>query len=66
MRTVAIELAGKAAVIQVNTDENPRLAQKFGIRGIPALFGIKGGKVIDQTVGGMNKEGILEWFGKFI
>jgi thioredoxin 2 len=63
---VALELAGKAAVIQVNTDENPGLAQRFGVRGIPAMFAIKGGKVIDQTVGGMNKEGILGWFGKYI
>lgn len=63
---MALELAGKAAVIQVNTDVSPGLAQKFGIRGIPALFAIKRGEVVDQTAGGMNKEGMLSWFGKYL
>jgi thioredoxin 2 len=66
VRTVALELAGKAAVVQINTDENPRLAERFGIRGIPAMFAIKQGKVIGETVGGMNKEGLLDWFGKYL
>ncbi len=66
VREVALELAGKAAVIQVNTDENPDLAQRFSIRGIPAMFVFKAGKVVDQTVGGMDKEAILGWFGKYL
>ena len=63
---MAIELAGRVAVVQVNTDENPGLARRFGIRGIPALFVLKAGKVVDQKVGGMDKEGILDWFGKHL
>ncbi len=63
---MAQELAGKAAVIQVNTDENPGLAQRFGISGIPAMFAFKAGKVVDQKVGGMDKEGLLGWFGNFL
>ncbi len=66
VRAAALDLAGKAAVVQVNTDENPDLAQRFGIKGIPALFVLKAGKVVDQTVGGMDKEGILGWFGKHL
>ncbi len=63
---MANKLAGNAAVIQINTDENQRLAERYGIRDIPAMFAIKQGKVIGQTVGGMSEDGILDWFGKYL
>ncbi len=66
MREVARELAGRVVVVQVNTDENPRLAQNYGIKGIPALFLIKQGKVLDRTEGGMGKEVMLGWLGKYL
>ncbi len=59
---MAGELAGKAAVVQVNSDENPQLAGRFKIRGIPALLILQNGKVIDSSSGAMDKIAILAWF----
>jgi thioredoxin 1 len=48
---LAEEYAGQVKVAQVNVDENGDLAQRYDVRGIPALFVIKDGKVVDQAVG---------------
>ena len=41
---------------KVNTDEQPALAQKFGITAIPALFVVKDGQIVNKGVGAMPKE----------
>lgn len=53
-------------MIQLNTDETPQLAARFGVRGIPALFAVRQGKVLGQTSGGMSKDAILGWFGQYL
>jgi thioredoxin 1 len=52
---LAKEYAGKVDFAKVNTDENPDLASRFNIRGIPTLIFFKGGKVLDQVVGAVPK-----------
>jgi len=42
---------GRAVVAKLNVDENPGVADRYGIRGIPTLLFFKGGKVVDQQVG---------------
>jgi thioredoxin 1 len=41
----------KVRFVKLNTDENPDIAGKFGISGIPCLILIKDGKEIDRFVG---------------
>jgi thioredoxin 1 len=48
---LAGEYAGKATVGRVNVDEEPALAQKYGIQGIPSLLFFQDGKLVDQVVG---------------
>ncbi len=60
MRTVAEKLAGKAAVIQINTDENPSLAGRFGVKGIPVLMLLKNGKTVAQLQGAQSVDAILD------
>ena len=52
---LAQEYAGKVNFAKVNTDENPDLASRFNIRGIPTLIFFKDGKVLDQIVGAVPK-----------
>lgn len=47
-------------VCKVNVDEQPELANKFGISSIPALFVVKNGKITNNAVGYMPKEKVLE------
>ena len=49
-------------VCKVNVDEQPKLAQMFGIASIPTLMVVKGGEVVNQSIGYRQKEEILELF----
>lgn len=44
---------------KINVDEEPALAEKFGVFSIPMLVVIKDGKVVNQSVGARPKEMIL-------
>lgn len=46
-------------VAKVNVDEEPELAQKFGIQSIPTLIVFKDGKIADKMIGVRSKEQIL-------
>ena len=52
---LAQEYTGKVNFAKVNTDENPDIASRFNIRGIPTLIFFKDGKVLDQIVGAVPK-----------
>lgn len=45
---------------KINVDNEPELAQAFGVMSIPMLAVMKGGKVINQAIGARPKESILE------
>ena len=42
---------GKVKFVKLNTDENPVVAGKYGIRSIPTLLIFKGGEPVGQVVG---------------
>jgi putative thioredoxin len=44
---------GAVELAKVNVDENPRIAQSFGVQSIPAVFAIWEGKVVDQFIGAL-------------
>ena len=45
---------------KVNVDENPELAEKFGIMSIPTLLVFKGGKLVKSAVGLHDKGGLAD------
>ena len=56
------EIAGERTDIHVgkiNVDEEPELAQRFGVMSIPTLVVIKNGKVTAQATGARPKQAIL-------
>jgi thioredoxin 2 len=55
------ELAGQLKAVKVNTDEAPALQERFGIRGIPTLILIDGGKERDRVTGAMNVNALRQW-----
>ncbi len=46
-------------VVKINVDEEPELANQFGVSSIPTLFVIKNGKVTAQSLGVRPKAAIL-------
>ncbi len=56
---VAKSIGSKAKVGKLNVDENPVVAQKYGIMSIPTLMIFKGGTVVKQLIGVQSKETLL-------
>lgn len=52
---IAGEYEGKLKVVKLNTDENPDVASKYRIMGIPTLMFFKNGAAVDQVVGAVPK-----------
>ena len=46
---------GSVTLAKVNVDEQPALAARYGIRSIPTILFVKGGKVMDQVIGAVPK-----------
>jgi len=63
---VAKTMAGKAVIGKFNVDENPQMAQKYGIMSIPTLMIFKGGTVVRQFIGVQSKETLLGELNKLI
>lgn len=63
---VAKTMAGKAKVGKLNVDENPRMAQKYGVMSIPTLMVFQGGTVVKQFIGVQSKEVLLGELNKLI
>lgn len=57
---LAKEFEGKAKIGKVNVDENPNISAKFGIRSIPTILYIKGGEVVDKSVGAVPKAALAD------
>lgn len=55
-------LAGKGVLVQVNVDESPLSAGRFGIRGVPAFVALKGGRSVGTLQGTRPAVEIVRWF----
>src|SRR5690606_25401663 len=52
---LARERAGEVLVAKLDTDRNPTMAVRFGIRGIPTLIAFQGGREVSREVGAVPK-----------
>lgn len=51
LEKVVDETEGKVVLAKVDVDSNPQVAQAFQVQGIPAVYAMHGGKVVDHFVG---------------
>ncbi len=55
------EFDGRIKIAKVNVDENPGSPAQLGVRGIPALFLFKDGKVVSNKIGAAPKAALQSW-----
>lgn len=63
---VAAELAGKIRVVKVDVDENPEVAQRYGILAMPTLSVYRGGEVMASVIGARPKRKLLAELAEFL
>jgi thioredoxin 1 len=63
---IAAEASGQLTVAKVNVDDNPDLAQRFGVMSIPTLLVFHQGEVAKRMVGSKGKAALLEELDEFL
>jgi thioredoxin 1 len=66
LEEIAAEHADKLDVVKLNIDENPLVAQRYGILQIPTLNVFSGGEVVKQVIGAKPKSALLRDLAEFI
>lgn len=61
LEKLAEEYDGRFLLAKVDTERDPELAAAFGVRGIPAVFGLRDGRVVDQFAG-VQSEAVIRRF----
>ncbi len=56
--------AGKAVIGKLNVDDNPNVAQRFGVTSIPTMMMFKDGKLVDRMVGAAPKTALQSFIDR--
>jgi putative thioredoxin len=63
---LAVEFAGRFTLAKLNTDNEPELAARYGIRGIPNVKAFVGGKVVDEFTGVLPESGVRQFLAAVV
>jgi thioredoxin 1 len=63
---LSVEYADKISIVKVNVDNEPALAEKYGITGIPALQVFKAGELVKSMVGAKPKAVLVNDLAEFL
>ncbi len=63
---VAQQYASRLKVVKVNTDEQPGMASRYGIRSIPTLILFMNGETMEQLVGAVSKTTLAQAVEPFL
>ena len=61
LEEIAGEMAGHVTVAKLNIDDNPKVPQQYGVRGIPTLMLFKDGEVTATKIGALPKGQLKDW-----
>lgn len=61
LEEISDEMGDKIKITKVNSDENPEIAAKYGVRSIPTLILFKDGEPAALQVGAKPKNGLVTW-----
>lgn len=66
LEEIAEEYREKLTIAKVNVDQEPDLAMRYNVTGIPLLGVFKGGQMVKQLVGARPKADLLNELAEFI
>lgn len=66
LESLAGRLQPRLRVLKVDTDDEPNLAARFGIRSIPTLILFQGGKILAQRSGAVPEAALNGWLGQYL
>jgi putative thioredoxin len=57
---------GKVVLAKVNVDDNPQVSAAFRVQGIPAVYALSGGKVVDGFIGAQGEPAVRTFVEKLL
>lgn len=63
---LAAEFAGRFTLAKLNTDAEPELAARYGIRGIPNVKAFVGGRAVDEFTGVLPEAAVREFLNALV
>lgn len=66
LEKLADEYAGRFVLVKANADEVPEAAARFQVQGIPAVFGVISGEVVDFFQGALPEDQIRGWLDQLL
>ncbi len=66
LESLADEYAGRFVLVKADTDRVPGAAGQFGVQGIPAVYGVIGGQVVEYFAGALPEEQIRPWLDRLL
>ncbi|MDK2798290.1 MAG: putative thioredoxin [Tepidiphilus sp.] len=60
------EYGGRFLLAKVNSDENPALAARYGVRGIPNVKAFRHGELVDEFTGALPERAIREFIERLL
>ncbi len=61
LEKLAAEMNGAFVLVKCETEKLPEIAAEFGVRSIPAVFGLRNGQVVDAFAGALPESTIRQW-----
>jgi len=66
LEQVIDETEGQVELVKVNVDENPQVSAAFRVQGIPAVYAVADGKVVDGFVGAQPEAQVREFVDRLL
>jgi thioredoxin len=66
VNALANDYAGRVVVAKLNVDDNPAIPTRFSVRGIPTLLLFRGGQLVEQVVGLIDKDSLKKLLDKHV
>ncbi|CAN5256375.1 tetratricopeptide repeat protein [soil metagenome] len=66
LEKVVDETGGAVVLTKVNVDENPATSAAFQVRGIPAVYGLRGRQVVNSFVGAQGEAAVREFVASLL